>query len=72
MHGLDEALFGAVVAERAAKRVDAGRDRAFRDDAAGPDGFDDLVFRDDAVVVADKQGQKVEHLGFDGDAGPVA
>ena len=44
----------------------------FRDDAAVPDGLDEVVLADDAVPIFDQVDQQVEHLRLDANhlAGP--
>ncbi len=65
VEGADEDLIVAAVADRLAGCVDAARQRRLGHDAAVPDLVKDLVLRDDAVVVPDQEGQKVEDLRLD-------
>ena len=66
---LDQPLFFAGVADRAAGRVDPVEQRGFRDDAPMPDRGQQLVLADHAVAVPDQVNKKIEDLGLDGDQG---
>ena len=63
--GLDDALLGAVVADGAAGRLDATRERRLADEAVAPDVVEQLVLADDAVAVLDEVGEDAEDLRLD-------
>jgi hypothetical protein len=63
----DEALFMAGIANRAPGSIQAGRQRCIGYAAPIPNGFDEFVFADDALPVADQVIQQIEHLWRDGD-----
>jgi hypothetical protein len=65
----DEVLTFAIIADRAAGRVDTGSQRRFRDDAPTPDRLKHVVLADNTVAIADQEFQKVEDLGLDGTNG---
>jgi hypothetical protein len=60
--GLDQALLGAVVTDRAPGRIDPRSERRFRDNSAAPDRGDQIAFGGNALTVFDQIRQKVEHL----------
>ena len=64
-HRPDPSLPRAVVADRRARRADAGADRRIGDDPAVPDGADQVVARHDPVALAQEEGQQVEDLRLD-------
>ena len=66
MDRTDQALGGAVIADRLARRLDPAGDRGVGDDPAPPDALDDLVPADQPFAVLDEQPQQGEHLGLDG------
>ena len=66
--GADHGLILAAVADRLSRGVDAAGQGGFGDDAAVPDGLDQIVLGDDPFAVLDQIDQEVEHLRFDGDA----
>jgi len=51
--GSDEALLISGVANCVPRRIQAGRQRRIRDDAALPNGTDEIVLADDTFAVAD-------------------
>jgi hypothetical protein len=63
----DQPLLLAAVADRPARRIDAGSHRRIRHDTPIPDGVDQVVLADDAVPIADQVGEQIEHLRRDGD-----
>ena len=65
--GADQPLLVAAVAQRAARGVDAGRQRRFRHDTPVPDGVEQLVLGDDTLALADEVADEVEHLRLDRD-----
>ncbi len=65
--GPDVALRFAVVAERAAGRLDAAGQCRLTDEASTPHGVEQLLLGHEPVMVADQLGQHVEHLGLDTD-----
>ena len=66
-HRPDVALRLAVVAERAAGRLDPAGQRRLADESPAPHRVEQLLLGDEPVVVADQLGQDVEHLRFDAD-----
>ena len=64
---LDQTLRLAAVSNRAAHRVDARRQRCFRDYAPLPDGLGQVGLADHAGAVTDQQLQKIEGLWLDRD-----
>ncbi len=69
--GANQALCLAIIADGTPRRLDAAGNRGIRDDASLPDALDDLVARDDAVVVLDQQHEQIEHLWLDRDGRPI-
>ena len=65
VHGADQSLRVAVVADGAARRADSRVQRCVRHNAPLPDGFEQLVLADDPAVVLHQIGEHVEHLRFD-------
>ena len=65
--GADHGLILSAIAHRRSRGVDAAGQCRFGDDAAVPDGFDQIVLGDDAVPVFDQIGQQIEYLRLDGD-----
>jgi hypothetical protein len=65
VQGANEGLIVAAVAERAARRADTGAERRLRDDAALPDGLDQLVLAHDSLAVLHQENDQVEHLRLD-------
>jgi hypothetical protein len=63
--GLDQTLCLAAVADRAPRRIDARSKRRFGNDAAMPDGCDEIVPADHAILVADQVFQEIEDLRLD-------
>src|SRR5213075_1914216 len=64
---LDQALTLASVADRLARRIDAGEEGGFRDDASLPDRRHEIVLADHAVAMAYQVNEQVEDLRLDGD-----
>lgn len=64
MHGADETLSFAVVADRPAGRLDAARQGCVGDDAPTPDFGDQLVFGDQAAGVAQQKRKQFKDLGL--------
>jgi hypothetical protein len=62
---LDQALLLAAVADRASNDV-AGGHRRVGDDAAVPDGGDEVVLADHALAVGDQVSEHIEHLRRNG------
>lgn len=67
---LDVALLAAVVSQGFARRHDAAVERGFGHVALGPNGVEDLIFAQAAVVVPHEQPEHFEDLRFHGD-GPA-
>jgi len=65
-------LFCAVVADGAPRRLNADRKRAIADDSASPDGFVELVTRNDSIAMIEEVTQKLHNLRLDWDAPVVA
>ena len=65
--GADHRLILAAVADRFSRGVDAARQRRVGDDAAVPDGLDQVILGDDAVTVLDQVNQEIKHLRLDRD-----
>ncbi len=61
----------AVVTDRAARGLDAGRERGLADEPVAPDVVEELFFGDHPLAVDDEVGEDVEHLWFDGDRNPA-
>ena len=59
---LDQPLFVTIVTDRGPRRIEPRRQVRFRDNAAIPDGVDDLIPADDALALPDQESQKVEDL----------
>ena len=62
-HRLDVARLARVVAERAADRVDGGLEHRFADEAAAPDGVEQLLLRDQLVGPRGQVAQHAKGLG---------
>jgi hypothetical protein len=62
-------LLVAAVADGPAHRVNAAGQGRFRDDAAAPDRFNQIVLADDAIAIRDEINQNVENLRLDRDNG---
>jgi hypothetical protein len=58
----NQVLIVAAVAECAPCRADAGVERRLRDDAAVPDGVEQLVLTDDSVTISNEVNEQIEHL----------
>jgi len=65
----DEPLLYAVVADRAAGRLDPGGQRRLGDEAITPHLVEELDLADHAVAVHDQVHEDVEHLGVEGGRG---
>ena len=72
MNRADNTLRLAIIAHCLARSLHSCGNRRFRDDAAIPDGIDDLVLRHHPVAVLCQQQQEGEHLWFDMDAFAIA
>jgi hypothetical protein len=68
---LDEALGPAIVPERLARRLDAGRDRGRGDDPIVPHLLDPLHFREEPLAVPHQRREDREDPGLDGPHGAV-
>jgi hypothetical protein len=71
-------LFAAGVPDRLAHGIDVAGQGGFRDDAAAPDGFDQVVLAHDTRAVLHEVKQQVEdlrpdrdHLGPTGELPPI-
>ena len=64
-HRADQPLLAAGVADRGAGGADPAGQRRQRDDAALPDGVEELVGADHPVLVADQVGEHLEDLRLD-------
>jgi hypothetical protein len=62
----DEFLFGPGIAYGSPGRADAGAQGRLRNGATFPHGFDQLVLRDDPVVIANEVNKQVKNLRLDG------
>src|SRR4029079_14720658 len=62
---LNQALRLATVADRSPCRVDTCRQCGLRDDAAMPDGGDEVLLADDALAVFNHIREKVKDLGLE-------
>lgn len=60
-YGANHPLRGAGIADCLAGRIAAGRYGGIRNDPASPDGCDQIALADDAITVAEKVDQQVEH-----------
>src|SRR5262245_13666050 len=69
---LDPALRFTVVADSPPNRVDAGRQRGFRDNSSAPDRGHKIVLADDALAVGDQVDQQVEDFWLNRPQIPVA
>lgn len=65
MNRADESLGLAAVTQSPAGRVDARRERRFRNDTAVPDGFQQIVAADHLVAIDNEEGDEVEDLRLD-------
>ena len=66
--GADVPLRLAVVAERTPRRHDPAAQRGVTDEASTPDGVEQFVPGDEAVMMSDQFRNHCEHLRFDADA----
>ena len=53
-HGADQALLLAAVTDRMARRIHAGAQRRFRDNASTPDGREQIILADHVLAVAEQ------------------
>jgi hypothetical protein len=77
VHGTEEPLLVAAVADGAARRPQRGRERGLVDEPVAPDGVEQLVLRHHPIAVLHEVAQQVESAGLDvhrrpGTAGLVA
>ena len=67
MGGANEALRLAVIAEGGAQRLDPARQGRIGNNSSVPDLFDDLILRDEALGVLDKEAKERKNLRFECD-----
>ena len=60
----DKSLLLAAVPDRRSRSVDAGVERGFGNNAAAPDGCDQIIPADHMVAVPDQIVQEIENLRF--------
>src|SRR5262252_1683527 len=60
--GADKALLLTAVVYRVTNRIDSGRDRSVRNDAALPDHLDQIVVADHTGAIDDQKFQDIEDL----------
>src|SRR5579885_3091764 len=65
-NGAHHGLLAAAVAERFAHSIDPAVERGIRDDAAAPNGSDEVAFAHDPITIFDQKYKQIEHLRFDG------